>query len=47
MKRRNKFDYVLVETIGLAAPVPVAQSFFIGDEICPKDLHEVIASIST
>ena len=29
MKRRDKFDYVLVETTGLADPGPVAQTFFI------------------
>ena len=33
MKRRNKFDYVLVETTGLADPGPVAQTFFMDDEI--------------
>ena len=27
MKRRDKFDYVLVETTGLADPGPVAQTF--------------------
>ena len=33
MKRRDKFDYVLVETTGLADPGPVAQTFFMDDEI--------------
>ena len=33
MKRREKFDYVLVETTGLADPGPVAQTFFMDDEI--------------
>jgi len=33
MKRRDKFDYVLVETTGLADPGPVAQTFFVDDEI--------------
>ena len=32
-KRRDKFDYVLVETTGLADPGPVAQTFFMDDEI--------------
>ena len=32
MKRRDKFDYVLVETTGLADPGPVAQTFFMDDE---------------
>ena len=33
MKRREKFDYVLVETTGLADPGPVAQTFFMDDEL--------------
>ena len=36
MKRRDKFDYVLVETTGLADPGPVAQTFFMDDEIRDK-----------
>src|SRR5688572_17301446 len=33
MKRRDKFDYILIETTGLADPGPVAQTFFMDDEI--------------
>ena len=33
MKRRDKFDYVLIETTGLADPGPVAQTFFMDEEI--------------
>ena len=33
MKRRDRFDYVVVETTGLADPGPVAQTFFMDDEI--------------
>lgn len=33
MKRRDKFDHVLVETTGLADPGPVAQTFFADDEV--------------
>jgi G3E family GTPase len=33
VKRRDKFDYVIVETTGLADPGPVAQTFFIDDEL--------------
>ena len=36
MKRRDKFDYVLVETTGLADPGPVAQTFFMDDEIAAE-----------
>ncbi len=33
MKRRDKFDYILIETTGLADPGPVAQTFFADDDI--------------
>jgi len=36
MKRRDKFDYILLETTGLANPGPVAQTFFMDDEIGTK-----------
>lgn len=36
MKRRDKFDYILIETTGLADPAPVAQTFFVDDEM--KDM---------
>src|ERR1700694_2081622 len=33
MKRKNKFDYIMIETTGLADPAPVAQTFFVDDEM--------------
>jgi G3E family GTPase len=33
MKRRQRFDYVLIETTGLADPGPVAQTFFVDDDL--------------
>ncbi|MCW6004441.1 GTP-binding protein [Micromonospora sp. CPCC 205371] len=33
MRRRDRFDRILVETTGLADPAPVAQTFFVDDEI--------------
>ena len=33
MKRRDRFDYILVETPGMADPGPVAQTFFVDEEI--------------
>jgi len=33
MKRRDRFDHILVETTGLADPGPVAQTFFVDDEM--------------
>lgn len=36
MKRRDKFDYILVETTGMADPGPVAQTFFVDEEMQEK-----------
>ncbi len=33
VKRRDKFDYVIVEMTGLADPGPVAQTFFIDEDL--------------
>ncbi len=33
MKRKDAFDYILIETTGLADPAPVAQTFFVDDEM--------------
>ncbi|MBX3226984.1 MAG: GTP-binding protein [Labilithrix sp.] len=39
MKRRDKFDHILVETTGMADPGPVAQTFFVDDEM--RDMFEL------
>jgi G3E family GTPase len=36
MRRREKFDHILIETTGLADPAPVAQTFFMDDEIASE-----------
>ncbi|MBX3469864.1 MAG: GTP-binding protein [Planctomycetes bacterium] len=36
MKRRDKFDAILVETTGMADPAPVAQTFFVDEEVKEK-----------
>jgi G3E family GTPase len=33
MKRKDRFDYILIETTGLADPGPVAQTFFVDNEM--------------
>jgi G3E family GTPase len=33
MKRRNKFDHLLIETTGLADPAPVIQTFFVDEDL--------------
>ncbi len=48
MKRRDKFDYVLVETTGLADPGPVAQTFFMDDEVSSEfSLDGIITLVDT
>ncbi len=39
MKRRDKFDHILVETTGMADPSPVAQTFFVDHEM--RDLFSL------
>ncbi len=46
MKRREKFDYVMVETTGMADPGPVAQTFFMDDEMQEKlELDAVVTLV--
>jgi len=45
MKRRDKFDHILVETTGLADPGPVAQTFFMDDEIGSKTVLDGIVTL--
>ena len=33
LKRKDRFDYMVIETTGLADPAPVAQTFFVDDEM--------------
>ena len=33
MRRKDRFDQILIETTGLADPAPVAQTFFVDDEM--------------
>ena len=36
MKRRDQFDYILIETTGMADPGPVVQTFFMDDEMAAQ-----------
>lgn len=45
MKRRDKFDQILVETTGLADPAPVAQTFFVDDEISSQLRLDAIVTV--
>ena len=44
MKRRDRFDYILIETTGMADPGPVAQTFFLDDEL--KDQFQLDAIVT-
>lgn len=33
MKRKDRFDYIMIETTGMADPGPVAQTFFVDDDM--------------
>ncbi|MCI0699895.1 MAG: GTP-binding protein [Planctomycetia bacterium] len=45
MKRRDKFDYILIETTGMADPGPVAQTFFMDDEVQAKTTIDGIITL--
>ena len=46
MRRPGRFDGIIVETTGLADPVPVAQTFFMDDDVRAKtELEAVVALV--
>src|ERR1700751_2159023 len=45
MKRKNKFDGILVETTGLADPGPVAQTFFTDDDVKGRTRLDAIVTV--
>jgi G3E family GTPase len=45
LKRKDKFDYVLIETTGLADPGPVAQTFFSDEEMKSKLQLDAIVTV--
>merc|ERR1711962_1793979 len=36
MKKRGKFDYILLETTGLADPGPIASIFWVDEQLCSE-----------
>src|ERR1700754_3053317 len=44
MKRRGKFDAILIETTGLADPSPVVQPFFVDDDVRSKTMLDAIVT---
>jgi G3E family GTPase len=45
MKRRDKFDHILIETTGMADPGPVAQTFFVDEEMQSKLRLDAITTL--
>jgi G3E family GTPase len=45
MKRRDKFDGIIIETTGLANPAPVAQTFFVDDGVKEKARLDAIVTV--
>ncbi len=46
MKRKGKFDAIIVETTGLADPAPVAQTFFVDQEIADEARLDAIVTVA-
>ncbi len=46
MRRKEKFDAIIVETTGLADPAPVAQTFFMDDNIGRKTKLDAIVTVA-
>ena len=45
MKRKGKFDAIVVETTGLADPGPVAQTFFVDDDVKAKTQLDSVTTV--
>ena len=45
MRRPNRFDAILVETTGLADPAPVAQTFFMDDDVRSKTRLDAVVAL--
>ena len=45
LKRKDKFDAILVETTGLADPAPVAQTFFTDDDVKKRTKLDSIVTV--
>jgi len=46
MRRKGKFDAIIVETTGLADPAPVAQTFFIDENVGRKTKLDAVVTIA-
>jgi G3E family GTPase len=45
MKRRDRFDSIIIETTGLADPAPVAQTFFVDEDVRTRTKLDAIVTV--
>ena len=46
MKRKDKFDAIILETTGLADPAPVAQTFFVDEDVREKTALDAVVTVA-
>ncbi|RYE28581.1 MAG: GTP-binding protein, partial [Hyphomicrobiales bacterium] len=46
MKRKGKFDAIIVETTGLADPAPVAQTFFVDQDVGDATRLDAVVTVT-
>lgn len=45
MKRKGKFDSIIIETTGLADPAPVAQTFFVDEDVAKRTRLDAVVTV--
>ena len=46
MKRADQLDAIIVETTGLADPAPVAQTFFVDEDVADRTKLDAIVTVA-
>src|SRR3712207_4146870 len=46
MRRKGKFDAIIVETTGLADPAPVAQTFFVDEDVSQRARLDAVVTVA-
>jgi G3E family GTPase len=46
MRRKGRFDAIIVETTGLADPAPVAQTFFVDEEVGSRTMLDAVVTVA-
>jgi G3E family GTPase len=46
LKRKGRFDAIIVETTGLADPAPVAQTFFVDQDVAEKTRLDAVVTVA-